>query len=405
MKSSFPILWGSDRNLQPEHRIDRALYSRTYRMVAGLAYDPSFQQMRGALVVVTGYGKFLRLKHSVYKTIALPDALATQCRMIIQQSDVDWSAFQALLADLASLQAGLVDRLKIEAGKYVDRILAISICDPGLWSRDFDGRLGYSSFSDPVLLAELTGMNVLDAFPARDVLVGGSGGYLESLPLWLLAAERNNTVSQRHRLLITEDPEIRGYFLPASDGIDAEFPKIRIFRYLGQQWESVSGGSSTCVTTEAPLENRTVSEIRNNHDGSALASSRLKSVIGSKEFTDRLQQLLRDLIQGEEVELILAVGDSESLPDSTSNWMQGLVHSTIPLQPLGCSPESLPAVVAALLGFLHIDQLPGNLPWLTGGNGQRILGRLTAGKPSQWRQLIRVMADYQPAAMKLKDAV
>jgi hypothetical protein len=42
---------------------------------------------------------------------------------------------------------------------------------------------------------------------------------------------------------------------------------------------------------------------------------------------------------------------------------------------------------------------------LTGANSQRILGRLTIGRASNWRQLLRAMADYQPAAMKLKDAV
>jgi anhydro-N-acetylmuramic acid kinase len=42
---------------------------------------------------------------------------------------------------------------------------------------------------------------------------------------------------------------------------------------------------------------------------------------------------------------------------------------------------------------------------LTGAEGQRILGRLTPGRPSNWRQLVRVMADFHPAPMKLKDAV
>ena len=63
------------------------------------------------------------------------------------------------------------------------------------------------------------------------------------------------------------------------------------------------------------------------------------------------------------------------------------------------------AVVAAVLGLFHIDQMPANIPWLTGAESQRILGRLTPGRPSNWRQLLRSMADFHPAPMKLKDAV
>lgn len=65
----------------------------------------------------------------------------------------------------------------------------------------------------------------------------------------------------------------------------------------------------------------------------------------------------------------------------------------------------LQPVVAAVLGLLHIDQMPANVPWLSGADCQRILGRVNPGRPSNWRQLIRAMADFQPAPMKLKDAI
>ena len=71
----------------------------------------------------------------------------------------------------------------------------------------------------------------------------------------------------------------------------------------------------------------------------------------------------------------------------------------------GIASEQMGAVVAAVLGLFHIDQMPANVPWLTGAQSQRILGRLTPGRPSNWRQLLRVMADFHPAPMKLKDAI
>ena len=69
------------------------------------------------------------------------------------------------------------------------------------------------------------------------------------------------------------------------------------------------------------------------------------------------------------------------------------------------SGNQLQAIVAAMLGLLHIDQMPANVPWLTNANSQRILGRLSPGRPASWRQLVRCMADFHPPAMKLKDAV
>jgi hypothetical protein len=63
------------------------------------------------------------------------------------------------------------------------------------------------------------------------------------------------------------------------------------------------------------------------------------------------------------------------------------------------------ATTTAILGFLHIDQMPASVPSLTTATDQRILGRITPGKPSNWRQLLREMADFHPPAMKLRDAV
>ena len=64
-----------------------------------------------------------------------------------------------------------------------------------------------------------------------------------------------------------------------------------------------------------------------------------------------------------------------------------------------------PSLMASLLGFMHIDQMAANMPSLTGAHQQRILGRLTPGRPNSWRNLLREMADHEPSAMKLRDAV
>ena len=72
---------------------------------------------------------------------------------------------------------------------------------------------------------------------------------------------------------------------------------------------------------------------------------------------------------------------------------------------LGCDLGKLRSMSVAMMGLMHIDQMPGSLPWLTGCEYPRILGRLTPGRPSNWRQVIMDMADYHPPAMKLREAV
>ena len=48
-----------------------------------------------------------------------------------------------------------------------DRVLAAGLHDPGFWGHAQGDVLGYSGWCDAARVAELTGLNVLDAFPAR----------------------------------------------------------------------------------------------------------------------------------------------------------------------------------------------------------------------------------------------
>ncbi|MFN6110420.1 MAG: hypothetical protein ACK493_08590, partial [Planctomycetota bacterium] len=59
----------------------------------------------------------------------------------------------------------------------------------------------------------------------------------------------------------------------------------------------------------------------------------------------------------------------------------------------------------ALLGALFVDQMPANVPLLSGATVQRLLGRITPGTPASWRNLLINMTDSHPPTMKLRDAV
>ena len=276
------------------------------------------------------------------------------CREACQATAPSAFDLQFLLRDLADVQTLVFEHLKQEAGKYVDRVLAISIADPGLWFSDFDDKQLYMPMCDPTTIAESTGITVIDALPKRDLAVGGTGRPLAALPLWVMLADRNPKVADTDCVLVDlTKPRPETFWLPASDGLDAIMPKIK--------WEVADPDA----TADEIVAKATLADPRAN--------------------------------------LIVHIDQASSLKQRGTTTWQDLPHQRLS-EVIG-EAVNLEALVAALLGIFHIDQLPSNLPNLTGARSQRILGRLTPGRPSNWRQLIQAMAQHHPAPMKLKDAI
>lgn len=349
---TFPLLkfWSSRTDESEPDLIHRSLENRQHRLCAGISVDTNFQKVHGCLAVLKGRGKFSRFKYATGASHELSASLQKGCQEICRSGSPNTFDLQFLLRDLADAQTLVIEQLKQEAGKYVDRVLAISIEDPGLWFSDFDDQQLYLPMCDPTTIAEATGIAVIDALPLRDLSVGGSGTPLAALPLWMILADRNSKIAETDCVLIDltkQRPET--FWLPASDGLDAELPAIK--------WEVANPG----VTTD-----------------------------------ELVQHVARTNPQA-----TLFIHLNELDQDRSDRWNVQFER----LDSVIGSEINLEALVAAILGMFHIDQLPGNLPMLTGATSQRILGRLTPGRPSNWRQLIRAMAQHHPAPMKLKDAI
>ena len=352
----FPQLkfWSSDAADDGPDLIHRSLENRQHRLCAGISLDSNFERVHGCLAVLKGRGKFSRLKFASGASVELSASLQASCREASRATAPSAFDLQFLLRDLADAQTLVIEQLKQDAGKYVDRVLAISVADPGLWFSDFDGKQLYMPMCDPTTIAESTGIAVIDSLPSRDLAVGGTGQPLAALPLWVILADRNPRIADTDCVLVDlTKPRPETFWLPASDGLDAEVPKIK--------WQV----ADLDATTDEIVAKATLADPRARllvHADSSVSSQSKMDV----SWTDLPHQRLTEII-----------GDAVNLD----------------------------ALVAALLGMFHIDQLPGNLPNLTGAGSQRILGRLTPGRPSNWRQLIRAMAQHHPAPMKLKDAI
>ena len=352
----FPQLkfWSSATVDDGPDLIHRSLENRQHRLCVGISVDAKFEQVYGCLAVVKGRGKFSRLKYTTGASVELSASLQSGCREAYSASAPNAFDLQFLLRDLADAQTLVIEKLKQEAGKYVDHVLAISVADPGLWFSDFDNKQLYMPMCDPTTIAETTGITVIDALPKRDLAVGGTGRPLAALPLWVILADRNPRVADTDCVLVDlTKPRPETFWLPASDGLDALVPEIK--------WQEADLDATIDeVVAKATLENPQASLFIHTDQASPPQRGQAAS------WMDLPYQRLAEVI-GEAV--------------------------------------NLDALVAALLGMFHIDQLPSNLPNLTGARSQRILGRLTPGRPANWRQLIRAMAQHHPAPMKLKDAI
>ena len=442
-----PALWSRQTPADPNDRIERVLYNRSHRLMAGLAIDNGFRKVEGALVVSVGNGKYLRLKHAAPASLPIPNAISATIRTFFEEASNDLAQLAPMLADLAEIQSAVVEKIKSAAGKYVDRVMAVAVTDPGLWTEDFDGRGSYTSLCDATRLAELAGVTVIDGFPARDIAAGGNGSSLDAIPLWLMLADRNAKIASQSRAALIVQEQSRCYWLPPSDGLDAELPSIqRIdaagFDFLQMLVERLSHqglGRSEFEKMYAngkPIEavkGKLLSIIK-EHDGRRISLVGSARIARPEEIEMDLMKVVLSCLASRQDDLASLIRTcTDSVVDALTNRLdnqqgnlQEIFVAAIPnlesclinrldqqlpevsvrsATKYGFSASGLPAITAAMLGLLHIDQMPANIPWISGADSQRILGRLTPGRPANWRQLVRAMADFRPPAMKLRDAV
>ena len=419
-------------------RIDRYAALNSHRLIVGVDVSETFQTVSCSLAVFSGRGKYLKLKHSEAQVATIPDELSKALR--IQHVNPSGELPQ-LLAELADIQLAEVDRLKRHAGKYVDRLLVVSVTDPGIWHQDFDGQQSCTPACDPVRLAERLGISVIDGFPLRDIAAGGSSHCLEALPLWLIFADRHARSAECSSGLVVVGRSSKLYFFPASDGLDDTIPEIESTTLPGcrrldeimNAWNGKSTSTQSIAAIAASGRHQKEREPTLVGDSSPI----VRQPIGGSNRRDleKLAELSRDVSFPDAVRTYV-VGLADRATDflerhrptslsigrvyvdgepslsaalfhelfSRSQRTGGEIDYQLPVD-RAANEHSISANVAAVLGAMFVDQMPGNIPGLSGANGQRVLGRITPGCPASWRNLIVHMADSMAPTMKLKDAV
>lgn len=422
----------------PGERIDRVLTDRSYRLGIGVDVDALMQTMQCVLVMTSGHGKYLRIGHVVGSQIELPTVLTDTWNQLTQSPLPSLVAYRQFTSDLADIQIQAIEQVKSKAGKYVDRILFVSIHDAGLWLKDFDGSKIYSSLADAHRIADATGLTVIDGYPANDVIAGGRGGPFSGLPLWLAISDRNAKVADQHRVVLLLNETCEGYLLPASDGLDADLPEIRTIeapgtRFLSALWTSLMPQQDRQKLVQIFTSGLTAPSLQQQwnqcrDDEQALVKIGIEHALRHKLSPTDVVKTALDFISQSCVDQINRGGRGLAYlgPQPTSNNLrqiyvlgdddlrrcvvnrmsedfsqQEILDRTLE----SIDSDNVRGLIAAMLGMLHVDQMQANIPSITGARQHRVLGKLTPGSPTNWRQLVRDMSDFRPPAMKLRDAI
>ncbi|MBI3837485.1 MAG: anhydro-N-acetylmuramic acid kinase [Planctomycetia bacterium] len=335
------------------------------RWIVGLAVGSRCRQLRAALVGVEGAGLSSRVEVAAQaRQLISPDlaGLFARLRQNRAKSPLDAAL---LAAQLAESQASLLDDFAARIAPVWDRVLAVAVDDPGLWGRG-GGLTAYLGLCDAARLAELSGHNVIDAFPARDLAQEGRGRPLLSTAYWMLLHDLQKT-----RALVDVRRAIRITYLPGSrDATGAR--RILYFEV------------EACA--DAPR-----------------AAQAAHDQIAADAVT---RCIMTDLPQIPPIEELVLCGMGEP-----STAFGGELTRRLPavrvLDPatLGIPLGALKPAAVALLGLLHLDQIPANATGITGARIPRVLGRLTPGSLANWHRLVREMANAKPSVVALRSAV
>ncbi len=419
--------------------------NRRGRIVVGVYVSSDCRRVRAALLNVLGRGLGL----SVQDVRACSVGVADETRSLFGQlaprgsrmtASGSVAKIAALRAQLAETQAMLAQDLLATAGLAAADVLAVGVHDPGLWCFSPGAPTGYVSLCDPARLAELTGMNVVDAFPARDLAGGGKGGPLALLPQWLLLR-----APQRQRLLVDLGRTIRVSRLPADTGADALSgvatfeidPGMGLLDRLAERL--TNGEHKVDQGGRFAVQGRRIPQLLESWLNDSLSDSppspfRAGGVDPEQFLNDSVRMAVnsgwsvRDMLctathflAGAVLSAIsrcrsgeLAAGEIVLSGGGRRNGLllgeiaKGVGQDRLTrIESLGLEANALDPACGAMLALLNVDQIPASLPAVTGIGVPRLLGRLTPGSPRSWRRLLSELAgsNSRPLVRPLRSAL
>ncbi len=423
-------------------RFDSPHAADARRWALGVVISPDCRRISAAAVAVAGRGLESRPQVLGSLSVAVPPDATAQFNAVSAatqpQSRPLADAVAALRAQLAEIEASAITDLLHRVHLTPARVLAVGVHDPGLWGLELSKRRSYLSLCDAACLAERTSLNVIDAFPARDVARDGLGGPLLALPQWLLLRS-----GARDRLLLDLGRTIRLTLLPAASAANSVShmlafdvgPGMRLLDLLAERFSSgshpfdpggrlgVQGhriGRIIQHWLDDPYFQRPLPRwnpygvdarpfFRTGMEMAAEAGWSVRDLLCSATHfvAQSIVRAIRCYVPTivSPGDLLLAGGGQQNgmLLREIATELPNM--SMVRLSDVGMTNDCLDPASVAILAVLHLDQVPCNLPAVTGSDLGRVLGRLTPGSPQNWQRLLSELTGTTPAVRPLRAAL
>lgn len=390
------------------------------RWIVGVHVAMDGHTLAGVLLQLRGHGLALQVELAAHRTQTLPNDYAEGWARFASEEQACRPLPAELQATLSQTIAELIVQLLTQKKRASQLVHTIGLTDAGLWNTTAEANRQYHPIADAHLLAELTGLNVVGAFPARDLSQGGLGGPLFALPQWVLLRDL-----QRQRVLVELDQSIQITSIPKflygqSSGEVLSWqvgPGIGLLNALVQHFTegqathdakghlAVHGRCLPALLAEllevkqrpppcwSPEEVESEQVFQQILDYQQRQPASLNDLLctASHFLVQLIARSVKQFLPQEmhAAELLLAGSGQDN------GMLLSELYQTLPgmrirrLRDCGIADAVLPPACAALLANFLMDQIPGNLPAVTDCQVPRVLGSITPGAPQNWHRWLR----------------
>ena len=354
----------------------------------------------------------------------------------VERADSNTGMREEVSSSLATMAIRLIDRLFAETGSSGEMLLAIGIHGAGIWDlSEGTSPTGYSELIPSAVLAEQTGLTIVDDFPARDLAQGGNGFPVEVHGLWTLLTDRTTTPGRSWRALLEVSSDYSRFTLvgpPDADGReDSIFScDLCVGSRLFVELSRASQQQVTVDVDKLATSGRVIPELEElwlattqgvpvwqpeGQSALPLIYALKNSIYETAPLENQLATATRFLARKisdfvkHGVPASKPVGELFVMGDGSRNGLllhhlnELLVPTPIRrLSEIG-HDRTIHAASIAALAYLHILQIP--IPSTGQGAVRRVAGRLTPGTPSNWSRILTLMTHHAPWLLPLRDAI
>lgn len=376
-------------------------------------------------------------------------------------------SFAQISLELTHLEEEAFEELLAESQLPKHEVLALGVVDPGVWdisphtpssspenpvteTLESGPSRVFRSFSNPELLAERTGMTIVDSFASRDIACGGTGGPLFPFPAWIVLCSE-----EKDRVLLDLGRNAKWTFLPHPGRPSAheliEYGEIapcgslfdagtlrltqtrqrtdtegtftargRVLPELLKSWNTIAAahGNSRKLWVPGGFSPepyvKAFEEFFVSHN---LGDTATKEEISPWDYLATCVPFIVESIAAElkkrftksaatfPMEILLTGGTLKNKPFEEQLRSRLQSWTCRPIAECGLTLESLEAVSVAILTLLFADQIPAAVQGITGAQSVQPLGRITPGSPRSWTRFLEEMAQSRATARSLRSAM